>query len=147
MSELRLDIPNACSPGSGLCTGGRPQPEHLRQAAAAGVKVVINLCPPAEAAGYDEAGVVQDLGMRYVNIPVAGPADLTPAKAEALAAALADAGDGAALLHCASGNRAGALLALKAFHCDGKSPAEALAIGRAAGLSALDGYVRQLLGA
>lgn len=147
-NNLLLDIPNACTPGSGLCTGGRPRPEHLAAAAGQGVKVVVNLCPPAEAADYDEAAVVTGLGMRYVNIPVAGPADLTLENAQRLAAELDGAGDGhGVLLHCASGNRAGALLALKASYVDGRSPAEAMAIGRAAGLRALEGFVAQLLGA
>ncbi len=148
MNDFLLDIPNACTPGSGLCTGGRPRPEHLAAAAQRGVKVVVNLCPPAEAADYDEAAAVTALGMRYVNIPVAGPADLTLENAQRLAAALDGTGEGhTALLHCASGNRAGALLALKACYVDGKNPAEALAIGRAAGLRALDGFVAQLLAA
>lgn len=148
MNDFQLDIPNACTPGSGLCTGGRPRPEHLAAAAQQGVKVVVNLCPPEEAADYDEAAEAARLGMHYINIPVAGPADLTLENAQRLAAALARAGAGQrVLLHCASGNRAGALLALKARYVDGKSQAEALAIGRAAGLRALEGFVAQLLAA
>ncbi|MDP2226266.1 MAG: sulfur transferase domain-containing protein [Moraxellaceae bacterium] len=150
MSDFLLDIPNVCTPGSGLCTGGRPRPEHLASAARQGVKMVVNLCPPAEAADYDEAAVVAGLGMRYVNIPVAGPADLTLPNVKALAHALEAGQQGAGdrpavLLHCASGNRAGAMLALKAAWVDGKPAAEALAIGRAAGLTALDGVVSHLL--
>ncbi len=148
MNDFLLDIPNACTPGSGLCTGGRPRPEHLAAAAQRGVQVVVNLCPPAEAADYDEAAAVTALGMRYINIPVAGPADLTLENAQRLAAALSGTDEAQrALLHCASGNRAGALLALKARYVDGKSPEEALAIGRAAGLRALDDFVAQLLAA
>lgn len=148
MNDFLLDIPNACSPGSGLCTGGRPRPEHLAEAARRGVKVVVNLCPAAEMADYDEAAEVARLGMRYVSIPVTGPADLTLENAQRLSAALQGAGAShGVLLHCASGNRAGALLALKASYVDGKSPAEALATGRAAGLRALEDFVSQLLAA
>ncbi len=145
-ADFYLDIPNACTPGSGLCTGGRPRPEHLQKAAELGVKVVVNLCPQAEACDYDEAAVVAALGMSYVNIPVAGAAGLTPANVALLAAALDGHGDGKrTLLHCASGNRVGAMLALKAKQIDGKTAAEALEIGRAAGLTALEPVVVQLL--
>lgn len=144
--DLRLDIPNCCTPANGLCTGGRPRPEHLQAARDQGIRTVIDLCPPAEAADYDEPALVAALGMRYVNIAVAGPADLTPANARKLAAALQEAGpDQPVLLHCQSGNRVGALLALKARCVDGLSPAEALAAGRAAGLRALEAVVVQLI--
>jgi uncharacterized protein (TIGR01244 family) len=141
-----VDIPNACTPGTGLCTGGRPSPAHLAHAAELGVKVVVNLCPAAESPGFDEAAVVAGLGMNYVNIPVAGAGDLTPANVALLAAALDGHGaDRRTLLHCASGNRVGAMLALKAKQVDGKTAAEALDIGRAAGLTALEPVVAQLL--
>jgi uncharacterized protein (TIGR01244 family) len=146
-SKVWLDIPNACTPGNGLCTGGRPRPEHLHDAAKKGVRTVINLCPPSEALDYDEAALVAELGMHYVNIPVAGPADLTVRNADLLAAAMAEAGaDHQVLLHCASGNRAGALLALKAYCVDQLPPAQALELGRRAGLTALEPAVRQILG-
>lgn len=145
-TDFILDIPNACTPGTGLCTGGRPSPAHLARAAELGVKVVVNLCPAAESPGFDEAALVAELGMNYVNIPVAGPADLSPANVALLAAALDGHGqERRTLLHCASGNRVGAMLALKAKQIDGKSPAEALEIGRAAGLKALEPVVVQLL--
>ena len=144
-ADFILDIPTACTL-DGLCTGGRPTPEHLAKAADLGVKVVVNLCPPAESPGFDEAAVVASLGMSYVNIPVAGAGDLTPANVALLAAALEGHGEQhRALLHCASGNRAGAMLALKAKQIDGKSTAEALDIGRAAGLKGLEPVVMQLL--
>ena len=108
--------------------------------------MVVNLCPPAESPGFDEAAVVASLGMSYVNIPVAGAGDLTPANVALLAAALEGHGEQhRALLHCASGNRVGAMLALKAKQIDGKSTAEALDIGRAAGLKGLEPVVMQLL--
>lgn len=143
--QFVLDIPNACSLESGMCTGGRPRPEHLKKAAEQGIKVVVNFCPPSEAIDYDEASVVASLGMKYVNIPVAGAADLTRENVEKLANTLVDSGEYGVLLHCASGNRAGAMLALKARYFDDATPLEALEIGRSAGLTALEPYVTQLL--
>ena len=49
------------------------------------------------------------------------------------------------LLHCASGNRVGALMALRAAWLHGASDEEALAIGRAHGLASLRGQVEMLL--
>ena len=87
-APLWIDIPNACTAVPGVCSGGRPQPHHLRQAAERGVRTVISLCPPGESADYDEPGLVRELGMTFLNIPVAGPHDLTRANAERLADAL-----------------------------------------------------------
>lgn len=146
-APLWIDIPNACSAAPGICSGGRPQPHHLQQARDRGVRTVVSLCPPGEAADYDEAAMVAALGMQFLNIPVAGPQDLTRANAERLAEALRAAGpDHPVLLHCASGNRVGALVALKAFLVDGAAPADALQQGRLSGLTALEPYIRQLLG-
>ncbi len=146
-APLWIDIPNACTAVPGVCSGGRPQPHHLRQAAERGVRTVISLCPPGESADYDEPGLVRELGMTFLNIPVAGPHDLTRANAERLADALHAAGpDHPVLLHCGSGNRVGALVALKAFLMDGVPAAEALQQGRMSGLTALEPFVRQQLG-
>ena len=49
-------------------------------------------------------------------------------------------------MHCASGNRVGGLFALKAFYVDGKTPEEALEIGRSAGMTRTEAVVRQELG-
>lgn len=144
--DIVIDIPNFCTPGSGLCSGGKPQPESLQQAADHGIQVVINFCPPAENPGFDEAALVQQLGMQYVNIPISGPADLSWPAVQELAQAMDGANDShRVLLHCASGNRAGAMLALKAFMVDKKPIPEALEIGRSAGLLTLEPVVEQLM--
>ncbi len=140
---IQLDIPNFCTPSDGLCCGGLVGAAALRQAREQGLRRVINLCPESETP--DEAERVRQLGMDYVNIPISGPQDLNADKARALAEALADGAP--TLVHCASGNRVGALFALKAFHVDGKSPQQALEIGRAHGLTKLEPAVRALLGA
>ena len=78
---------------------------------------------------------------------MAGAGDLTPANVALLAAALEGHGEQhRALLHCASGNRAGALLALEQAQQDGLPAAQALALGKAAGLTHLEPAVRKALG-
>lgn len=127
----------------GLYAGGQPDEAQLRALAAQGVTTVIDLRGADEPRGYAEADAAHALGLRYIALPVAGVQDITPAKARALQAELA-AAHGPVLLHCASGNRVGALLALSA-HARGASDEAALAEGRAAGLGSLEPTVRAQL--
>lgn len=48
-------------------------------------------------------------------------------------------------LHCASGNRVGALLAIAAHQIEGKPADESLTLGRSAGLGSLEAKVRSVL--
>ncbi|MEO6699640.1 MAG: protein tyrosine phosphatase family protein [Paraperlucidibaca sp.] len=112
---------------------------------AEGVQVVISLLPDGEQTVLDEAEAVKQAGLSYVSIPVAGAADLTEANVRALDRALAEHVGEKVLVHCASGNRVGALLALRANWLLGASPEEAIAIGQAAGMTRLEAAVRELL--
>ncbi|HZH42834.1 MAG TPA: protein tyrosine phosphatase family protein [Lysobacter sp.] len=132
-------------PRAGLYTGGQPEAAAWRQLGARGVRTVINLRPATELGGRDEAAEVQAAGLRYVALPIAGAQDLTAANTDALWAALQQA-DGAVLVHCASGNRVGALLALAMQRHGGMSAEQALAFGRSAGLKGLEPAVRERLG-
>jgi protein tyrosine phosphatase (PTP) superfamily phosphohydrolase (DUF442 family) len=140
-----VDLPNLRFPFDGICSGGRPRPPHLRQAADGGVKLIVSLCAASEYCGYDEAELAQSLGMRYVNIPIAGPPDLTAANARKLADALHQVKGSPVLVHCASGNRVGALFALKAHFVDGLAAEPAVTVGRSAGLTTLEPTVRYIL--
>ncbi|WP_369349921.1 sulfur transferase domain-containing protein [Stenotrophomonas sp. JAG2] len=126
-----------------LYTAGQPSAAELQQAAAAGVTTLIDLRQPDEVRGFDETAAAERLGLRYVRIPVAGAAGLTAANAQALRTALAQS-QGPVLLHCASGNRAGALLALLQAR-EGASVDDALTFGRAAGMTSLEAPTRVLL--
>ena len=140
-----MTLPHPFAPG--LYASGQPSPETLAALAAAGVRTVINLRAPDEAIGFDEAQAVRGLGMRYVAFPVAGPQDVTPDAAARFARELDRARiDGPALVHCASANRVGALVALERGLVRRQPRSEALRVGRAAGLSTLEPHVTQLLG-
>lgn len=131
-------------PRPGLYTGGQPSAEQLRDAAATGIRTVIDLRQPGEDRGFDETAVAEELGLRYVRLPIAGAAGLTDANARTLERLLAQA-DGPVLLHCASGNRAGALLALIHARGEGASVEQALGVGRRAGMTSLEPAIRKLL--
>lgn len=130
---------------TGLYTGGQPDVAQLRQFAHDRFTTVIDLRGEDESRGYDEAAVTGELGLDYVRLPIRGASDLTAANAAALTAAL-KAARGPVLLHCASGNRVGALLALSAANGDGLTSLAALELGQRAGLKSLEAVVRERLG-
>jgi protein tyrosine phosphatase (PTP) superfamily phosphohydrolase (DUF442 family) len=131
-------------PRPGLFTGGQPDAAALRGFADAGGALVIDLRTGPEARGFDEPALARELGLRYANLPIGGADDLTATNAARLHELLAGA-DGPVLLHCASGNRVGALLAIDAAENEGADPATALELGRRAGLGSLEPAVRERL--
>jgi len=143
---LLLPVPNARVPVAGVLSGGQPTQDQIKAAGAAGYKTVINLRPDTEPGFEWEAAAVKAAGMAYVSIPVAGAAGLTKENVTRLDAALKDAAaNGPVLLHCGSGNRIGALLALRAAWLEGKDPAAALEYGKASGLTGLEPAVKSML--
>ena len=122
-------------PKAGLHTGGQPSMEDLARLESQGVRTVIDLRGAQEDRGYEAATEARRLGKD----------DITPANARALQDLL-KAQQGDVLLHCASGNRVGALLALGAA-LDGTSREDALTLGRAAGLKSLEPVVVERLAA
>ncbi|MEG2981752.1 MAG: sulfur transferase domain-containing protein, partial [Stenotrophomonas sp.] len=113
-------------------------------AAANGVTTVIDLRKPDEDRGYDEAALAEQLGLRYVRLPIAGAGDITVANARTLDRMLKQDG-GKTLLHCASSNRAGALLSLIEARINGASVDDALKFGRDAGMTSLEPAARAAL--
>lgn len=142
--DLSRLIPQFRQPRPQLLTGGQPEPEAWPALAEAGVGTVVNLRPAAEMPGRDEAREVRAAGLTYINVPIDGPDKLAPNQVAALWQALESA-EGAVLVHCGTGNRCGALLALAEAWHRGRSPDEALAFGRQAGLVGLEPAVRNLL--
>jgi uncharacterized protein (TIGR01244 family) len=135
--ELRMPRP-------GLYTAGQPAADDWAAIAARGVGSVIDLRAPGELKDRDEAAEVRSAGMRYVAIPVAGADGITDGNARLLRDALA-AARGPVLVHCASGNRAGGLLALSEARYGGAAPEQAIALGRKAGMASTEARVRALL--
>ena len=133
-------------PLPGLYTAGQPAASDWQAIKARGVRTVVNLRAPGELKDRDEAAEVRAAGLRYIEIPVSGAEGINPANARALHEALAPAHGGGVLVHCASGNRAGALLALEQREGDGVAAQRALDIGKSGGVTGLEGRLRQALG-
>jgi protein tyrosine phosphatase (PTP) superfamily phosphohydrolase (DUF442 family) len=140
-------LANEGHPLPNVTTGGAPpDAAGFVALAATGHRIFVDLRPETEAGAAAAEGYATAAGMEYVRIAVSGEGDLDLPSARALDRVL-DAATGApVVVACASGNRAGALLAVEAFWLDGVPAAEALEIGRRGGLTRLEPVVRTLLG-
>ena len=135
---------NECVPFDNVVTGGQPTFAQLKMAHDEGFKVVVNLRTDKEQPGpAEESSWVEELGMRYFPIPVEGAKGVSLENARLLAEVLSKQENYPLIVHCQSGNRVGALFALKAFSLDGKSEKEALEVGRRAGLTSLEPIVQK----
>lgn len=136
------EVENAVAPEPGIIAAGRLNREDITRLQNAGIQHVIDLTPDAETPDFDEAKAVRSVGIDYSNLPISGPADLTRENTLAFHDLLRMA-QRPVLVHCASGNRVGAMAALRAAWIEGKSEDEAIAIGKAWGLKSLEPQVRE----
>ncbi len=136
-----VNIYGAKHPFPGVLSGGQPTQEELEAAKAEGFKTIINLRMPNEMTKWDEPTKVEALGMQYIAIPVGNANNINIKNSNALIAALEDQNNYPVLIHCASGNRVGALFALDAYNNAKVSKEEALQIGRDSGLASLESAV------
>ncbi len=141
-----LGVPNARMPLPGIVAAGQITQAQLDGLVAAGYHTFVSLRPAAEAgAGWEESYLGSGSGSpSFVRIPVAGAQDLTRAAVEGLDRLLERAGEGT-VVYCGSGNRVGALLALRARWLEGATAEEALELGRSAGMTRLEPAVAALL--
>lgn len=143
---MSLNIPNLLFVEPNHYAGGYVSPEALEQVRAQGITHVIDMLPNNEHGGFDEAAMAAELGLFYAHLPIQGGYDMTRENAQALDRLLSEAGDAPVLVHCMSGNRVGALFALRAAWVQGLPAAEALQVGRRYGLTKMEPLVAQLLG-
>ena len=137
-------LPRHVSLGNQVHVSGQPTPDQLALLPAAGVRHVIDLRPDGETPDLDERMVVVHLGLDYQSLPVSGAKDLTRQNVATFDEMLKRTEGEGVLMHCGSGNRVGAMLALRARWLQGKSAEEALAIGKAAGMTGLEADVKTL---
>ena len=136
---------NECVPFDNVVTGGQPTFDQLRMAHEAGFKAIVNLRTDKEQPSpAEESTWVEELGMKYFPIPVEGAQGVSLENAGLLAGILSKEENYPLIVHCQSGNRVGALFAVKTFSLDGKREKEALAIGREAGLTTLAPVVQKI---
>lgn len=131
-NRFALAVPNAGRPSADLLTGGQPREDQFEALTRAGFKAVIDLRHPDEPRGFNEAAGVRAAGLRYVNIPVALPLD--DRTFDEFRTTLKDSANRPALVHCASGNRVGALLIPYMVLDEGRSLSDAMDAARRVGL-------------
>ncbi len=130
-------------PANGDVSSGQPDAAQLETLAEQGYVALIDLRGPDEDRGFDEAAAAAAAGLEYSALPIENRGAVTVENARQLGELL-DSFDGPVVVHCGSGNRVGALVAL--LEADrGASAEEALEAGRAAGLTRLEGVVRERL--
>jgi protein tyrosine phosphatase (PTP) superfamily phosphohydrolase (DUF442 family) len=102
-------VANACQILPNVITGGQPTAQQLRALKDAGGGIVLDIRDPMESRPVEEAALVRQLGMEYVNIPVRS-GSLDDATLGRILAVLRDAGERTIFFHCGSGNRVGGAL-------------------------------------
>lgn len=137
---LAGEVPAAMDPAAilnyqvlrpGLAVAGKPSAEALAKLKEQGFKTVIDLRMESEGIAEEKA-IVEGQGLRYVSVPMS-TATFKVEDAQAVGRILADDAAGPVLLHCASSNRVGAVLAVLEAKA-GKPIDEAIAAGQKAGL-------------
>ena len=149
-SGIHVDVAKVVAAGEvkpvdGITSAGQPDEVAFRVFADAGYVAVIDMRGPDEDRGLkDEPALVEALGMDYLAFPIVGKDAINFDVARELNGLL-ETFDGPVLVHCASGNRVGALLALR-HNLAGASIDETMAYGKDAGMTRLEPLVRKLLG-
>ena len=138
-------LPHVAYPAPKRIASGRLQASDIPALQAAGVRDVIDLSIDSETPNFDEAAAMQHAGIAYHNLPIHGASDLSDANVVQFNRLLADAGDSLTLVHCASSNRVGAMIALRAAIIERQSTEAAVAEGRRWGLKSLEPAVRERL--
>ncbi len=102
-------VANACQVLPNVISGGQPSADQLQALKEAGGQIVLDLRDPMEPRPVDEAALVRDLGMEYINVPVRA-GSLDDATLERILTVLRQAGEQTVFFHCGSGSRVGGAL-------------------------------------
>ncbi len=146
-SPVLRSLPNVSFPAPNRVASGHLRASDIALLKQAGIRHVIDLSADEETPDFDEANAVRSAGIDYRNLPIRGAADLTHANIVKFDGWLHDAGNEPTLVHCASSNRVGAMMALRASMIGGQTDEAALAEGRRWGLKSLEPAVRHQLDA
>jgi len=113
----------------------QPDAAALRVAREHDVGVVISLRDPAES-DWDESGEAANLGMKYYNVPISktGPG-FSQKSMQTISDLVQQHRTQKILLHCSTGNRAAAWLAVHLVNDHGMQTDPAIALARKAGLT------------
>jgi len=103
-----------------FCTGGQPKIEHLEMLKKSGIRAIINLRLPSEHRAEEERATAEQLGLKYINIPVAF-ADPKEEQATEFLKVTDDPENRPAFIHCTAAIRVGAFWMIRRVLRDGWS--------------------------
>jgi protein tyrosine phosphatase (PTP) superfamily phosphohydrolase (DUF442 family) len=129
---VALDIKNFRILRQNIAGGGQPNLAHFSSLKEKGYTQIINLRMPSEPGHKGEAEAAQNAGLRYASIPMGKAVRI--ADANRLRHLLSKSTRGLTLIHCASGNRVGALFGLARALEEGLSKTDALRAAKEAGM-------------
>jgi len=131
-------------PDANTIVCGALDDEKVAALAKAGVELIINLQPDDELS-FDEASAVEQAGMHYEQLPISGAKELKQLKILAFDNVLRQHHGKKVAMHCGSGNRVGAAIALRAGWLRGRKMDTAMERGRSHGLTKLEQEVHNRL--
>lgn len=138
-------IENCRKVGDDLLFGGQPSQDALRALAKQGYKTVVSARGKGEL-DWDEQALVDSLGMKFVQIPMAYPIETIHDEwVEQLDQVMTGA-ERPILMHCSSGNRIAGLWAVWLAEKKGVTPEEAMGLGTEAGMTRIEPVVAKRLG-
>lgn len=140
-----LEIRNARSPEPGLLCAGQLTEPQIEALLDSGYRSFVTLRAPEEKGAEADAALLGQEGAHFTRLTIRGAEDINEQNARRLDTLLADL-ERPLVLYCGSSNRVGALYGARAFYVQGASPAEALEAGRRAGVTRLEGRLRELTG-
>lgn len=132
------------NPEDNIVVTGALNPAVIGDLKTAGVEVVINLQPEDELT-FDERSALDAADIAYINVPIRDANDLKQVKIMDFDKALRQYHGKNTLIHCKSGNRVGAAVALRAGWLRGRKMDTSLERGKAAGLAGLEQEVHNRL--
>lgn len=143
-AELEAVLEPYFRPDSQTVVCGALDAKKVAALAEAGVELVINLQPDDELT-FDEAAAVTAAGMAYEQLPISGAQDLKQLNMLAFDNILRQYHGKKTVMHCKTGNRAGAAVALRAGWLRGRKMETAMERGRQHGLTSLEQEVHNRL--
>jgi uncharacterized protein (TIGR01244 family) len=130
---LQSDVPHLLCLSTSFATGGQPSDQAFSKLAANGFRSVLNLRTAAEGVDLEkERTLVEQSGMRYINIPVVTSAPKAE-QVDEFIRVVKDKANHPMLIHCRSANRVGAFMMIYLVVDQGwteaKAEEEAIKIG------------------
>lgn len=139
-----LLTPTASPPEDKVVVTGALDKEKVAILQQAGVEYVINLQPTDELT-FDEQQALSQAGIDYAHVPIRGAEDLKQTVIMEFDKAVTQAHGKNTLMHCKSGNRVGAAVALRGGWLRERKMDTALEWGRNYGLTGLEEEVKKRL--